>query len=81
VKERNEGLLSAKEAARYLGISLATLARMEKRGDLSPYRTPGGHRRYSMEMLAEYLENSRNCTSPRGTQADGPSIAQPKGVT
>lgn len=60
MKERDEGLLSAKEAAHFLRISLATLARIEKRGGLSPYRTPGGHRRYSMEMLEEYLENSRN---------------------
>jgi hypothetical protein len=26
---------------------------------LVPYRTPGGHRRYSLDMLNEYLENSR----------------------
>jgi len=77
VKERDEGLLTAKEAARYLGISLPTLARIEKRGDLLPYRTPGGHRRYSMEMLAEYLENSRNYTSLRRTPAEGPSLRRP----
>ena len=59
MKKRGEGLLNAREAARHLGISLPTLARIEKRGDLSPYRTPGGHRRYSIEMLEEYLENSR----------------------
>jgi excisionase family DNA binding protein len=52
-------LLTAKEAAKYLRISLFTLARIEKRGMLVPFRTPGGHRRYSFQMLDEYLERSR----------------------
>lgn len=53
-------LLKAKEAAEYLRVSLFTLSRIEREGELVPFRTPGGHRRYSMRMLHEYLENSRN---------------------
>lgn len=34
------------EAAKILGISQMTARRMEKRGLLTPVRTPGGHRRY-----------------------------------
>jgi excisionase family DNA binding protein len=52
-------LLTAKEAIAYLGISLNTLNRIEKRGLIQPFRTPGGHRRYDMQMLDEYLEASR----------------------
>jgi excisionase family DNA binding protein len=52
-------LLTAKEAAEYLRISVFTLGRMDKQGLLVPFRTPGGHRRYSLEMLDEYLERSR----------------------
>lgn len=52
-------LLTAREAAQYLHISLFTLGRIEKQGLLVPFRTPGGHRRYSLEMLNEYLERSR----------------------
>ncbi|NLG49076.1 MAG: helix-turn-helix domain-containing protein [Chloroflexi bacterium] len=52
-------LLTAKEAAQYLRVSLLTLSKIEKEGDLVPFRTPGGHRRYSIEMLNAYLENSR----------------------
>ena len=52
-------LLKAREAAEYLRVSLFTLSRIEKEGGLVPFRTPGGHRRYSMRMLHEYLENSR----------------------
>lgn len=52
-------LMTASEAAGYLRISLATLYRMEKRGQLEPFRTIGGHRRYSLRMLNDYLERSR----------------------
>ncbi|TKJ29507.1 MAG: hypothetical protein CEE40_08385 [Chloroflexi bacterium B3_Chlor] len=52
-------LLTAKEAAQYLHVSLFTLGRIEKRGLLVPFRTPGGHRRYRIEMLDDYLEGSR----------------------
>jgi excisionase family DNA binding protein len=52
-------LLTAKEAAEYLRISLFTLRKIEQQGLIVPYRTPGGHRRYSLEMLNEYLEKSR----------------------
>ena len=52
-------ILTAKEAADYLRVSLYTLRRMESDGSLIPYRTPGGHRRYSLKMLNEYLEKSR----------------------
>ena len=48
-------LLTAREAAEYLRVSLSTLNRMEKRGLLHPLRTPGGHRRYTLEMLNECL--------------------------
>ena len=60
-------LLTAKEAAKYLRVSLFTLSRIEKEGQLLPFRTPGGHRRYSIHMLNEYLERSRQAdrtTSP-----------------
>ncbi|MBC8263923.1 MAG: helix-turn-helix domain-containing protein [Anaerolineales bacterium] len=52
-------ILTAKEAAEYLRVSLYTLRRMENAGSLIPFRTPGGHRRYSLRMLNEYLEKSR----------------------
>jgi CheY-like chemotaxis protein len=53
------GLLTAREAAQQLHISLFTLGRIEKEGLLVPFRTPGGHRRYSLEILNEYLEHTR----------------------
>jgi excisionase family DNA binding protein len=52
-------LLTAKEAAAYLRVSLFTLRKIEQQGLLVPYRTPGGHRRYSLDMLNDYLERTR----------------------
>ncbi|MAT42964.1 MAG: hypothetical protein CL609_11520 [Anaerolineaceae bacterium] len=49
-------LLNAREAAEYLNISLSTLHRMENQGILIALRTPGGHRRYSLEMLNACLK-------------------------
>jgi excisionase family DNA binding protein len=60
VLDERRTLLNAREAAQYLRVSLFTLSRIEREGGLVPFRTPGGHRRYSMRMLHEYLENSRN---------------------
>lgn len=51
-------LMTAKEAAKYLRVSMFTLSKIENEGGLVPYRTPGGHRRYSLRMLNEYLEKS-----------------------
>lgn len=57
--EEEMTILTAKEAAEYLRVSLYTLKRMEHEGRVIPFRTPGGHRRYSLRMLNEYLEKSR----------------------
>jgi len=51
--------MTADEAADYLCISKSTLRLAEKSGELRPFRTPGRHRRYSIEMLNAYLEGSR----------------------
>jgi excisionase family DNA binding protein len=52
-------LMTAKEAAKYLRVSMLTLSRIEREGGLVPYHTSGGHRRYSVKMLNEYLNDSR----------------------
>lgn len=54
-----DALLTAKEAAAFLRVSVNTLGRMEQRGLIVPYRTPGGHRRYTITMLRSYLEGTR----------------------
>ncbi len=51
-------LYTAREAASYLRVSLSTLNRMQRSGQLRSLRTPGGHRRYTLEMLNECLTRS-----------------------
>ena len=53
-------LLTAREAAHYLRVSLFTLNKIERQGRIVPFRTPGGHRRYDLAMLNEYLQASRS---------------------
>lgn len=45
--------LSIGEASEYLGISIDTLRRWEKKGRIQPYRSPGGHRYFSRRDLDE----------------------------
>jgi excisionase family DNA binding protein len=59
-------ILTAREAAEYLRVSLSTLRRMERNGSLTPLRTPGGHRRYSLRDLNACLVPSK------ATGDDGP---------
>lgn len=43
--------LTIGEASEYLGVSIDTLRRWEKKGRITPYRSPGGHRYYEKEEL------------------------------
>jgi excisionase family DNA binding protein len=61
-------LLTAREAACYLRVSLSTLYRMEQQGLLTPLRTPGGHRRYTRIML-------NGCLTPEACPAEGQQMA------
>jgi len=53
--QKRVSLMNAREAAKYLRVSQFTLDKIERAGGLSPYRTPGGHRRYNVKMLNKYL--------------------------
>jgi excisionase family DNA binding protein len=66
-------ILTAREAAEYLRVSSYTLRKMETEGSLIPFRTPGGHRRYSLRMLNKYLEESR--TSSQSQEPESQSQA------
>jgi len=54
---RNERQLvfTSSQAARYLGVSLATIRRWTDAGHISCYRTPGGQRRFSRDQLDSFI--------------------------
>jgi excisionase family DNA binding protein len=54
---RNERQLvfTSSQAARYLGVSLATVRRWTDAGHINCYRTPGGQRRFSRAQLDEFI--------------------------
>lgn len=61
MQEKEE--LTTREAAEFLGVSISTVYRMVKLGSLSPTKTPGGHRRFSIDMLKEFKEKSKEIKS------------------
>jgi len=48
-------VFTSSQAARYLGVSLATVRRWTDAGHVSCYRTPGGQRRFSREQLDDFI--------------------------
>ena len=58
-------ILNLKETMLYLNVSKSTIHRWDKEGKLKPLRTSGGHRRYRLEDLNDFLgiENKLENTS------------------
>lgn len=50
-------MVSVSQATKFLGISMTTLYRYEKKGLIHPYRTVGGHRRYNLFQLLKFRDN------------------------
>jgi len=48
-------VFTSSQAARYLGVSLATVRRWTDAGHVSCYRTPGGQRRFSRAQLDDFI--------------------------
>ena len=48
-------LLNIKQASQYLNVSQDTLRKWEKNGKITPFKTVGGHRRFSLESLNNIL--------------------------
>jgi molybdopterin-binding protein len=53
-------MLTAREAARMLGVSYATIKQWILSGKLKTVQTPGGHHRLSESVLKPFLEADRN---------------------
>lgn len=62
--------LSLKDASDFLGVHFTTLRAWADRGEVRVIRTPGGHRRFSVEDLRRFLDERANhaATAPQSTQ-------------
>src|SRR6202453_1001289 len=74
---RNERQLvfTSSQAARYLGVSLATVRRWTDAGHIACYRTPGGQRRFSRVQLDDFIASMQR-TGP----AEEPATVEHRGA-
>jgi excisionase family DNA binding protein len=61
--------VSLKEASELLGIHFTTLRKWADDGLIRVFRTPGGHRRFSVADLRHFLETRASHASPTDTEA------------
>lgn len=65
----NKKMFTTKETANFLGVSTATIYRMEKKGLIHSIKTPGGQRRFNIEDLNGYLKISHRFEAPQNPSA------------
>ena len=76
--QRNERQLvfTSSQAARYVGVSLATVRRWTDAGHIDCYRTPGGQRRFSRTQLDEFIASMKRTSPSESAGADAHQGAQ-----
>jgi excisionase family DNA binding protein len=57
LEKQHQLVFTSSQAARYLGVSLATIRRWTDAGYIDCYRTPGAQRRFSRHQLDEFVES------------------------
>ena len=68
-------VFTSSQAARYLGVSLATIRRWTDAGHISCYRTPGGQRRFSRAQLDDFIASMQH-DSPTARHASAQPSAR-----
>lgn len=66
-REDRQLVFTSSQAARYLGVSLATVRRWTDAGHISCYRTPGGQRRFSKDQLDGFIDSLQSGDSAHTT--------------
>lgn len=62
-------VFTSSQAARYLGVSLATVRRWADAGYLSCYRTPGSQRRFSRKQLDDFIASMQRSSEDQVRRA------------
>lgn len=76
-QDESQLVFTSSQAARYLGVSLATVRRWTDAGFLTGYRTPGGQRRFSREQLDSFIASLQR-TGERRDQSSKPAAPAEK---
>jgi excisionase family DNA binding protein len=63
-------VFTSSQAARYLGVSLATIRRWTDSGHISCYRTPGGQRRFARAQLDDFISSMHRDSSSARASAE-----------
>ena len=61
--------ISTAEAAAHCHVSSPTFKRCIERGDVAPYRTPGGHHRIRVEEFQRFLQQGGRPSYPAASRA------------
>lgn len=74
----SETLLTTTQAAKHLGVSNSTVYRMVENGILTPSKTQGGHRRFDVDQLDDYLSHSAELAPQHESPREAaPTSSQP----
>lgn len=68
-EEQSRLVFTSSQAARYLGVSLATIRRWTDAGHIACYRTPGGQRRFSKDQLDGFVVSLQDTHAPNTRRA------------
>jgi excisionase family DNA binding protein len=75
-------VFTSSQAARYLGVSLATIRRWTDAGHISCYRTPGGQRRFAREQLDRFVSSMYRDGHAQAHAGEGaPALSPADGAT
>lgn len=67
--------LTIGQAAKHLGLAVDTVRRLEAKGELRALRTPGGHRRFSIEAVEAF--RTKDDASPAAASRAAPGTYRP----
>jgi excisionase family DNA binding protein len=68
-EDERQLVFTSSQAARYLGVSLATIRRWADAGYLSCYRTPGSQRRFSRKQLDDFIASMQRSSEDQVRRA------------
>jgi excisionase family DNA binding protein len=80
-QDESQLVFTSSQAARYLGVSLATVRRWTDAGFLTGYRTPGGQRRFSREQLDGFIASLQRTDERRPQQSSDERPEQREATT